>query len=327
MVLTMTSFEQALSAPLHHFKRLRQLKPLCRDGKMVIRRTHSVIESEIVWDNRHYLLLLPFREECITHIEHLEYISHERSRGPLIENRILNEELMLFDLLGNRHYYDVILQEIPHGMMLDEAVHHYKSADLRTAICRMKSRLDAIGFRHNNLRPSNIVICKSGVARPLRYWYAEWEEFSDNDISQLLALIEQNALPELERFKRSLVAGADDKDTESHRHGDIIRYCRGGRYGFIDSDGRQVTPFIYSWASEFCEGRAIVAKCGKVGAIDYRGRKVVRSIYRTLEFDIETGMFVATNDKYRHLIDYNGVTISSKPLMPEEKAAVKVEDF
>jgi hypothetical protein len=309
----MISFREALSAPKLHFKRLGQTKSFHYDHKNLINSTSSTFETEIDWNGRHYMLYTTWKRERIEHIEHLEEISQERSRGPLIENRILYDELMVIDSLGNKCYYDIILQERPKGMMLKEAVLYYKIADLRQVINKMKSRLDAIGFNHRNLTPSNILICDSGVARPLRYWYAEWEVFSNNDISQLEDFLDRYDSPECDLTKAPLLI----KEHEEEEGGNIEpKECEGitrrykcGRYGFVDCDGKQITKYQYIWASDFREGRAIVSRNNKFGVINNQGKCVIPTIYKSIDFDINTGLFHATMGNTKYTIDYNGTTI------------------
>jgi hypothetical protein len=324
----MTYFKEALSAPSLDFKRLRQVEPLTFNGVPIVRRTHSAIESEVFINGRHFLLFLPFHTESIRHIRDLEMTARERSRGPLIENRIFDEELTLIDSLGHKHIFDIVLQELPEGAMLSEAVNRYRTDDLLDAIRKMKARMDAIGFRHNNLNPSNIIVCESGVARPLRYWYAEWLEYTDNDISQLEEFIEKNRHNELDSALSHIACDYDEVYTATPRqHNGITRLCKGGRYGFIDEEGVPITRFVYSWTGDFCEGRAIVAKGSKMGAINGEGKKVIPVIYKSLEFDIETGIFTATSDKYRYLIDYEGAIICRTKIEVEETSEGKEESL
>ena len=315
----MTYFKEALSAPALHFKRLRQMEPLLCNDAPIVRRTHTAIETEILWEGDHYLLYLPFHRESLEHIEQLECLTRERSRGPLIENRILREELTMVDSLGQHHNFDIILQVLPSGQTLKEAVTHYRAYDLITAVEKMKSRLDAIGFCHNNLTPSNVIICDNGAAYPLRYWYAKWEIYSDNDISQLVDFIDNNRHDELDAaLPHLLMQDCEAEYSAPPKYDGITRLCKGHHYGFVDSDGHQITPFIYSWASEFCEGRAIVAKCSKFGAIDEHGRKVIPVIYSNLKFDVETGFFTATRNDYNYLINYEGEIIRRVKIETEE---------
>lgn len=310
VIPTITNIEQALSAPHLHFNRLREADVVRRNGRPIIRASRSAIESEIILNQRHYLLIIPLDKQLILRIEAIENELYNRSQGPLINSIIYDQELELYSSLGHKQLFDVVLQELPAGMMLDEAVHHYISSDLRQALIKMKSRLDAIGFRHNNLRPSNILVCQSGVIRPLRYWHAEWETYSDNDISPLLELIDSHDNPDSNAIRHPLAPATEDEIGNRPRYrGAVQRHMRYGHYGFVDSDGYQVTPFIYTWASEFCEGRAIVSRNNKMGAINLYGKKVIPIIYKSLEFDISTGFFTATMGKYHYLLDYEGKLI------------------
>ena len=325
----MTYFKVALSAPALHFKRLRLAEPLLCNGQPIVRRTYSAIEAEIMVEGRHFLLMLPFEKSSLHRIEEFECMAQERSRGPLLENRILHNELVLFDSLGHRHDFDIVLQELPLGITLNEAVTRYRADHLKAMIWAMKERIDAIGFRHNNLTPSNILICDSGVARPLRYWYAEWELFSENDIAPLLDFIDQNCNEVGDAECSSLLAHDCEAEYTSAptRYDRITLLCRGNRYGFVDCDGRQITPFIYSWASEFEEGRAVVARNGKMGAIDSYGHSVIPIIYKSVEFDVETALFHATNAGYRYILDYEGKIIRRTRIEEEKYADTAINHF
>ena len=86
-----------------------------------------------------------------------------------------------------------------------------------------------------------------------------------------------------------------------------------------------ITRYVYSWASDFMEGRAIVANGHKMGVIDERGKKIIHSIYDNIEFDVETGIFTATKEGRHYLIDYNGNLINNKvsPTAKEERRQCK----
>ena len=306
----MTYFEQALSAPSVHFKRLRQIEPILRGGRPAINRTHLAIECEVIYRGCNFLLLLPFRNDDLERIVRIEKEAKRRSRGIVLTNFIFDKELTMVDSLGCEHHFDIILQAQPAGITLKEAAKCYKAEDLLLAIHKMKQHLDTIGFRHNNLTPSNIIIGNNGVAYPQRYWYAEWEVYSDNDISQAVEYIRSHYNHDVDSLRKPLFVNKDAEcaTTPTTSEG-ITRICRCGRYGFVDSDGLQITPFIYSWASDFCEGRAVVAQNGKMGVINNYGRTIVSKIYDTIEFDLESGTFTATRNQYKYLIDYEGKII------------------
>jgi hypothetical protein len=240
----------------------------------------------------------------------IEKEAKRRSRGIVLTNFIFDKELTMVDSLGCEHHFDIILQAQPVGITLKEAAKCYKAEDLLLAIHKMKQHLDTIGFRHNNLTPSNIIIGNNGVAYPQRYWYAEWEVYSDNDISQAVEYIRSHYNHDVDSLRKPLFVNKDAEcaTTPTTSEG-ITRICRCGRYGFVDSDGLQITPFVYSFASDFCEGRAVVAQNGKMGVINSYGRKVIPEIYDTIVFDIDTGIFTATRNQYRYQIDYDGKII------------------
>lgn len=281
------------------------------------------MESEIVLEGQHFLIFVPFQEEYLRHIEELEEEAHNRSRGILLSNKILYEELMVHDSTGRKHYIDVILQKIPDGITLKDAVHRYRADDLRTCIQNMQKRLDAIGFSHNHLTPSNIIICKNGIACPLRYWYSKWEVYSNNDISPLLNFIDSHNIYDIDTAREPLLSLDDttDDDTPTEHEG-ITRIKKCGHYGFIDYDGTKIKPYIYTWASDFCEGRAVVAQNGKMGVIDCFGKKVISASYKEIKFNADEGIFVATHDDYRYILNYEGKIIKRTALADRDDMSV-----
>lgn len=326
MAPSMTYFRKALSDLKSHFKRLQSAEPILHNGEIVVSRTHAAIETEVMWNHHRYLLSLPFKSEDIHHLERIESKAREIGQGPLIENIILYDEVTLLNSVGNSYSYDVVLQDISYGVPLHEAVLLYKSEELLQAVQRMKERLDAIGFCHNNLRPANVLLSPNGVARPIRYWYAKWERFSDNDTQRLTEIINQYAHPEHDSARASFLPTTHAQEgLKSVAHEGITRLCKGGRYGFVDSDKTMITRYVYSWASDFMEGRAIVANGRKMGVIDERGKKIIHSIYDNIEFDVETGIFTATKEGRHYLIDYNGNLINNKvsPTAKEERRQCK----
>lgn len=294
------------------------MEPVLVNNKIVVKRTHHAIESKIVWEGHRYILSLPFFRESLRHIEELNEIAKERSNGPLLPHQILYEELVLVDSLGRQHSFDIVLQALPEGYTLDEALQTFKTEDLRQAILRMKDRLDNLGFLHGNLRPYNIVICKNGIVRPLRYWYAKWEVYSDNNITPLFEVIDASNYI-ADEYKKPLILNDNCAEYNIPRFHEGIK-CQSscGRYGYIDYEGKQVTPYIFSSASDFQEGRAVVGKNKKFGAINNQGKRVIPIIYHTLEFDVKTGLFSATLGQYSYLIDYDGRTIRRTKIEEEE---------
>ena len=302
MLATMISVNTALLYRDRYFARLRNSQPANGHNSMSVSRTHSAIETEIEWNERRYLLMVPFRTEGLRHIEELQTRTRSEGLGALIENQILYDELLITDSFGNNSYLPVILQDTTNGIVLTDAVKIFNGKALVNAVEQMKQRLDAIGFDHKNLRPSNILIYGNGTARPLRYWYAEWGDEANNNIDEALAYIHQH-----EGIGERGFAPEDiDEEHCDREYEGIRRVFHRNKYGFVDSDGQVVTPCIYSFAGHFHEGRAIVCKNGKMGAIDNEGHSVVPIVYKSLRFDIHTGLFYAYDGVYHYTLNYEG---------------------
>lgn len=70
---------------------------------------------------------------------------------------------------------------------------------------------------------------------------------------------------------------------------------KNGRYGYVDTLGRELVPPSYDYGRPFCNGIAIVGKSGKQGAIDRTGRVVVPIEWDELG-DFACGVCVAQNE-------------------------------
>lgn len=83
-----------------------------------------------------------------------------------------------------------------------------------------------------------------------------------------------------------------------------------GYYGFIDSDGRQLTEFIYEDAENFINGLALVKKDGYYGYIDEAGKAVIGFYYdAATSFDPEYGLAIVETGSGKGVIDHNGELI------------------
>lgn len=85
-------------------------------------------------------------------------------------------------------------------------------------------------------------------------------------------------------------------------------------WGFIDTNGEKVIPFIYDSVSDFHEGLASVIKEGKIGFIDKMGNEVIPFMYdgafefqyHNQRFDFHEGMVRVIKDGKWGFIDKNG---------------------
>ena len=84
----------------------------------------------------------------------------------------------------------------------------------------------------------------------------------------------------------------------------LASVCRDGKWGFIDTSGREVVPCRYDDVFDFQEGMARVETDGKWGYIDKTGREVIPCIYEQA-YDFSDGLAKVYLEK-RFFIDKNG---------------------
>ncbi|MDO4700882.1 MAG: WG repeat-containing protein [Moraxella sp.] len=71
----------------------------------------------------------------------------------------------------------------------------------------------------------------------------------------------------------------DEYEAVSEVYADLMWVYNGGKYGFVNKDGKVIIPLQYDGASDFSEGVAAVKKNGKYGYIDKNGKAVIAFQY------------------------------------------------
>ena len=131
----------------------------------------------------------------------------------------------------------------------------------------------------------------------------------------------------------------DSADEIFAPHEGFARARRGGRYGFfavedratdnrfgatddgvgvtdygfgVQAEGLRVAiPFVYLWADDFREGRAVVETEQGVGVIDKRGCEILPAVFDDVRYDVSAGCFEAQLDEQRLLFGYAGEPIDN----------------
>lgn len=124
----------------------------------------------------------------------------------------------------------------------------------------------------------------------------------------------------------------DSADEIFAPHEGFARARRGGRYGFFavedratdnrfeaTDDGfwaqaeglRVAIPFVYLWADDFREGRAVVETEQGVGVIDKCGCEILPAVFDDVRYDVSAGCFEARLDEQRLLFGYAGEPIDN----------------
>ncbi len=82
-------------------------------------------------------------------------------------------------------------------------------------------------------------------------------------------------------------------------------FLRDGKLGFVNANGRIVTPPQYDFVNDFSEGLALVADSTHVGYIDFEGRTVVPLIYDEGS-DFHTGLAIVEKGQRFGVVDHRG---------------------
>ncbi len=307
-------FSEALQSPGQSFVTLAECRPARNQtGEVVMSRSSRFAEATVRWQGADYLLCFPLSPSSIESIESFAAnpASDRSENTPLTEYKILRNE-MRFD---GAHSCDVVLQRLPQGKPLTQAVYDYSGDTLIAALDALETELSRIGFAHNNLKPENLIVTSYGQIVPIRYHFAAWGRGTDAEAFELIrdfihAHAGSEALEQAQVLQDVTFAAYDTgafKELGQIR--DQLRFFmnREGRCGFLDIDYNEVIPPVYSSASDFCEGRAVVENFQqKSGVIDKQGNVIIPVEYDMAEFIPETGCTRVKNNDMWALFDYDG---------------------
>lgn len=371
MIASMTAFRRALASPATHFRTLHAIIPQMVDGVPLVRRTSRFAEAiGTTAGGRQIIIYSPLSARAIADVERTaERVCAIRSPH-LGEYRILRDELLFTDSLGESHTGDIIIEELPAGEPFGFGSSQSSHA-LGEGLVRLREHLQHIGFTHNNLRAENIIVGDDGRLHPIRLHYGRFGGAHDDfgPLFDLVASLERAERSERgergdvvtrydtdanEEQKQNMLASDapspayratatpatnDSADEIFAPHEGFARARRGGRYGFFavedratdnrfeatdncvgtTDDGfwaqaeglRVAIPFVYLWADDFREGRAVVETEQGVGVIDKCGCEILPAVFDDVRYDVSAGCFEARLDEQRLLFGYAGEPIDN----------------
>ncbi len=282
---TIGIFKEALECPADHFRTLRGIVPVRRGGKTAVSRTARFAEAEVYLDGSRHLICAPLTRTATASVEQtaekLRYIESDF----LCEYRLLYSKMTFVDELGRTCDCDIVLQRLPDGEALDIRTTTCDSRRLGAMLDALKAEFGHIGFTHNNLKPSNLIIGDDGRLHPIRYHYAEIGSSCRDDFAPLYEAVGSGENPVAGDVSAAYGTTGNDGETLFAMHEGLRRICRGERYGFIDEAGNIAIPIRYLWADDFREGRAVVESENGLGLIDKSGREVIAAIYDDVCYD------------------------------------------
>ncbi len=253
-----------------------------------VRRTADFAEAEILLDGNRWLVCIPLSGRIPVHLERTANRLRHISSGFLTEYRLLCNELELTDDLGRTISCDIILNSLPDGEPFGTTAHD--DAAIRRMVAELHAEFLRLGFSHNNLKPSNLVIGNDGRLHPLRYHYASFDGVCRDDFSRLegMCAATEEGADELHDICAGYRCGADEQQTFAPHEG-LVRFVQDGKYGFREECGCETIPACWLWADDFMEGRATVEGDGGFGLIDKSGREIVPARFDDLLYDVRTG--------------------------------------
>lgn len=306
MIPTIGIFKEALECPAEHFRTLRGLIPVRRDGEIAVSRTARFAEAEIRLDGSRWLVCAPLTRTATASVERtaekLRYVKSDF----LCEYRLLYSEMTFEDELGRPCSSDIVLQRLPEGEAFDPKTSTCDSRRLGEMLDALRAEETRIGFTHNNLKPSNLVVGDDGRLHPIRYHYAEIGTECRDDFAPLYEIVGTDAAAAVGDIIAAYGTADNDGEMLFALHEGLRRICRGERYGFADESGNIAIPIRYLWADDFREGRAVVETENGMGLIDKSGREIIPAIYDDVCYDPVGGESVARFGGKTAVFSYDG---------------------
>jgi hypothetical protein len=136
-------------------------------------------------------------------------------------------------------------------------------------------------------------------------WFADYEEPAEG----IIMIYAKKRYWIIDNSGRLLTRDKHIREVMPFHEGRAAVADKKGLYGFIDTDGEQIVPFIYKEANNFSEGLAVVQnKEGKYGYIDKKGTVAIDFLYE-YAYDFENGAAYVTLDLENFYIDHQGKRI------------------
>lgn len=273
------------------------------DGLPVISINGECAEFEIMTDDKHCFLRC-FLQQNTARNERMREISDytQRIYSPYIAPQIwLEDEMLVFDTLGNAHWMDVMLQEKPAGERLERLFS--TSAPLVEALGQLSEWLATNDFSHGSITARNIFVEPNGTPVLVDYTHASRQR-SDSDqqqINSLLWQVEADLSPASEPLAKYFTIGTMNDG--------VMCVFDGQQWIYIDKDDRQVVPGSFLEAGDFAENRAVVRIAEGYGLIDIDGRWIVKPELDDLEWDCNNNVAIATLDGVSWLVGRGGERI------------------
>ena len=310
-VCTILEFRNAL---MHPEECLRSYVDIEFDPE-TLTRTKYFAECQAEYGDERVMVYAPITTEAMTMVRRANRALPARSnyvtRLKIVENEMLHAGT-------NREYCPLIVEQLPDGVPLSEALYTHYRNKLIDGLEALRRELERHDVSINHLHPDSIIIDRTRHWHVIRPYYATRGYGNDSEaFEKLMELITKHAI-------------SDDYDGnrlyESYSHysitsrGDIVVHpvCEGlhriethDGMGFEDERGNVVIEPIYHSASDFLEDRAVVESHDhKWGVIDKSGKYIIEMVYDSIDFDEDEGISEVTLNGCTATFDYFGTQLT-----------------
>lgn len=158
------------------------------DNAVPLRRTKNFAEAEVIFRGCAALLFVPLGRWDVVRVEVTARRLQQMTLRSLCRYDLYRDELRWCDSLGRGRTSDIILQPLPGGVPLPQALPRLPHDELRRMVDSLREEMTGIGFTHNNLRPDNIIAGRDGRLHPIRYHYATLGSGCRDDFGPLYEL-------------------------------------------------------------------------------------------------------------------------------------------
>ena len=283
-----------------------------------ISRSTYLAETVVECRRTRYLLCMPLHPDALRRAERF-IVKKRYFNFPIVpEIEILRDEMRCGSSTPTPYYCDILLEPLPEGRTLDEAIRETvdaaEAAELLGALDTLQKSLAEANVSLFNLRPENIVVDGAGTLHPVRWYYAADGTGRDDEAFDDI----RRRITEL--FPQAASAPTHEAPRPPHRleghfearplfEGLAAVYDPEG-WGFVDKRNRTVIRPRFAWVNDFREGRAEVkTKRGRMGLIDKQGRYVIKPYYKIVEYDPVSGNSQVRKGGRWGVFDYTGQLI------------------
>lgn len=290
MIPTLQTFVRALLTPDLSLKSLSEARVQTdASGLPQLRRTTRFAEAQITWQGQQWLLSVPLTAAALPHIERVASALRRINSEWLAQYRILPGELRWTDNTGTEQACDLVLQHLPAGSTLDEALQTQHRETLLLALDALEAELRRLDIAHNNLKAENL--CWSGGRlMPLRYHDLRIGESAANDAAAFEALRHQidsasggQEVHDVEAAYNPLRRLTGHLWTSNVFEGLVLVEDQSG-YGYVDTSNNPVIAAQFKWAGDFHEGRAEVETATGMGLIDRTGKLIIPAEFEIVDY-------------------------------------------